>query len=261
MYLELASWNSRGTTGYLPRRMQEIGVHCDDRPGRLCSVGFDEFQVPGLGHPGVQYPEAVFASRDAEFRQDLAVDHPFVSGGRPASHYLEQLVAPVGGAAEPLVGEYQRDVGQAVVARQPQRARRVELVPRILLIIDDIHAVETQVVVVRCESGPVVVIPESMHGFARIADSPEGVNAGVSVGVMVVLEEPGPEEIAGETVALRPRMPGVQMYRGLVPAKAGGNRRHVVLETDERRQTIGVEHRLGRISAVEPPDVRRQQVC
>src|SRR5262249_46460282 len=77
MYREVASGNSRGTTGNRPRRVQEIGVHGDDRPGRLGSGWSDEFQVPGLGRPGVQYPEAVFAPCDVEYWLNLAVDHPF----------------------------------------------------------------------------------------------------------------------------------------------------------------------------------------
>src|SRR6266540_742441 len=93
MYLEVASGKSRGTTGNLPRRVQEIGVHGDDRPGNLGSGWSDELQVPDLGRPGVQNPEAVFAPCDVEFRLNLTVDHPFVCARRSRSHHLEQHIS------------------------------------------------------------------------------------------------------------------------------------------------------------------------
>src|SRR5215468_11467163 len=122
--------------------------------------------------------------------------------------------------------------------------------PWIPRIVSDVHAVKAQVVVIRRKTSPVIVKPESAHGFERVAVPAEGVNAGIGVCIMVVLEEPGPEEIARETVALRRRMAVVQMDRDLVPAKAAGGRGQVVFEADERREAIGVENRLGRVFAV-----------
>ena len=105
---------------------------------------------------------------------------------------------------------------------------------RILRVVDDEHPVEAEIVVVRRERRPVVVEPERVHRFARVAVAAELVDAGVRVRVVVVLEQPGPEEVAGEAVAFRRRMTVVQMDGDLVSAEARGRLGQAVLHPHDR---------------------------
>ena len=102
---------------------QEVRVDGDDRDRRLRAVRADEAQVPGLRRSGVEDAEAILAPAHRELRLDLAVDDPLVAARRAVADHLEHFVAAVRRRAEALVGEDQRDVRDAVVARQAQRAR------------------------------------------------------------------------------------------------------------------------------------------
>ena len=95
------------------------------------------------------------------------------------------------GRAESLERENQRDIGDAEVGRQPNRSRRVELPRWTLVVIQKIRPVHAQVVVVRSLGHHVIVKPHGVLPFAWIAfrKSPEGINAGVGIGVMIVLEQ------------------------------------------------------------------------
>ena len=86
--------------------------------------GLDQAEVPGLGRSRVEDPEAVLAPAHGQLRLNLPVDDPFVAAGRSVADHLKRFVATVGGRAEALVGEDQRNVGDPVVAREAERARQ-----------------------------------------------------------------------------------------------------------------------------------------
>src|SRR6185369_7158037 len=107
---------------------------------------------------------------------------------------------------------------------------------------------------------PMVMEPEGPHFFTRVAKSPKGIDASVAIGVMVVLEESSLEEVTRKTIAFRCCMTVVQVDRDLRCAKARRRTGQAILESHQRRVSIPVNWSLGRVLAVESPDVARQQI-
>src|SRR5215210_337547 len=104
---------------------------------------------------------------------------------------------------------------------------------RVRRIINDVHAVQTQHVVVERELCTVIVEPEGAHLLPRIAVAAESIQAGIAVRVEIVFPEAGSEEVARETVALRTMVPVVQVDRDLIPAKGRSGQRQVISKADE----------------------------
>src|SRR5215217_6288411 len=92
-------------------------------------------------------------------------------------------------------------------------------------IINDVHAVQTQHVVVERELCTVIVEPEGSHLLPWIAIAAKSIQAGIAVRVEIVFPETCSEEVARETIALRSVVPVVQVDRDLIPAKRRGRRR------------------------------------
>ena len=72
----------------------------------------------------------------------------------------------------------------------------------IRVVINDVHAVQAQNVVVGCELCTVIVEPESAHLFSYITIAAKRVQAGVAIWVEIVFPEVGWEPVARETIAL-----------------------------------------------------------
>ena len=73
---------------------------------------------------------------------------------------------------------------------------------RIRWIIDKVHTVQAQHVIVERELCTVIVEPERAHLFPRIAVVAKSVKTGVAVRVKIVFPESGSEEVSCETVTL-----------------------------------------------------------
>ena len=133
---------------------------------------------------------------------------------------------------------------------------------RIRRVVNNEHAVQTHHVVVDCLLCTVIVVPESTHLFPWITDSvatriaAKRVDAGVDVRVEIVFPEAAGEEVARETVALRPVVSVMQVDRYLRVAKRIiAVRRRAVPEPHEAGFAVSIQDRWAWIGTVETPDI------
>src|SRR5262245_15085832 len=97
--------------------------------------------------------------------------------------------------------------------------------------------------------------PERMHCFPGIADSPEGIDTGIGICIMIVLPQVYTKEVPGESIAFRCGVAIMQVDRDLISSEAGGVDRQFISEADERRIAITASNRRRRVSSIETPDV------
>src|SRR5215212_4978447 len=101
-----------------------------------------------------------------------------------------------------MVDKFQWKVGDTVETRQLERTSTRELMARICRVIHDVHAVQSQHVVVERELCAVIVEPEGSHLFLRVSITAKSIEARVAIRVEIVFPETGSEEVARETIAL-----------------------------------------------------------
>ena len=191
------------------RMLEEVrvsGNHSDRlNLSDIAGIGLDEREVPILSRSGVENAEPIFAPSDHHFRLNLAVDDPFIGAARRIDHFIAAIRVEI---AESLIGKNQRKVGDTVVSRQLQRAIARVFMAWIGGVIDDVHSVHAQEVIIERELCAVVVEPERAHLFPWITNpvktrvSAKRVDTGIDIWVKMVFVEITLEKVASETIAL-----------------------------------------------------------
>src|SRR5262245_18374154 len=106
-----------------------------------------------------------------------------------------------------------------------------------------------------------MVESERVHRFAGITDASKGINAGINLRIVIVLEDSVRrtkhfgEEVLRKAIAFGSGVSVVQVDSDLRCAEAGGRERKAVLESYDRRNAVGVQRSRRWILPIETPDI------
>src|ERR1041384_1782290 len=129
------------------------------------------------------------------------------------------------------------------------------LVATVEFVVEQVHARQTLVDVLRCEIEHVVVIPERTHRLVDLAALWYvcGIHAGEDVRVVLIVKLATIPEVAGEAIALRWRVAVVQVRCNLIFSKATIISRQIVMIANQDRFAISRDIKWTRNHSVEAP--------